>query len=271
MIRSIYRRVLPLETRILLRSLLTSVRKPSEQVRHLDRRVVAHSYLRGEGIEIGALNLPLQVPRAAKVRYVDRLRVADLREHYPELNSVELVNPDILADGELLESIQDSTQDFVIANHFIEHCQNPFLALSNMFRVLKPGGILYLAVPDKRYTFDVDRPVTTVEHVIEDYEKGPAWSKRQHFEEWARFVNKVGDDSQVNAQADELMGMDYSIHFHVWTQAEMFDFLAAFRRTLGLSFDIEMFLKIEHECIFILRKGGETPEDGDAPGPNATG
>lgn len=261
MIRSIYRKVLPLETRILVRSLLSSIRRPGEETKYLDRRVVAYNYLRGEGLEIGALNFPLQVPGAAKVRYVDRLTVAELREQYPELNSVELVSPDILADGELLETVPDSSQDFVIANHFVEHCQNPFLALSNMFRVLKEGGILYMAIPDKRYTFDVDRPVTPVEHLVRDYEEGPAWSKRQHFEEWARFVNKAADVSQISDRADELMEMDYSIHFHVWTQREMFDFLAAFRRTLNLSFDIELFLKNGHECIFVLRKGPPAERD----------
>jgi SAM-dependent methyltransferase len=149
MIRSLYRRVLPLETRILLRGLISSIRNPSEPASRIDRRLVASNYLRVEGIEIEALNLPLQAPPAAKVRYVDRLTVADLRRHYPELNSVELVSPDILADGELLEGIEDSSQNFVIANHFIEHCQNPFLALRNMFRVLKSGRVLYMAVPDK--------------------------------------------------------------------------------------------------------------------------
>ena len=220
--------------------------------------MIAHNYLRGEGIEIGALQFPLDVPPTAKVRYVDRLTVADLRKHYPEMESMNLVDPDILADGERLEGIADASQDFVIANHFIEHCQNTFLALSNMFRVLKDAGILYLAIPDKRYTFDVDRPVTTLEHLLADYEKGPVWSRRQHFEEWARFVNKCADNAQMNAQADELMKMDYSIHYHVWTQAEMFDFLAAFKLRLGLAFEIELFLKNEHECIFILRKSDNT-------------
>ena len=271
-IRSIYKRVLPLETRILVRDLIRSIQNPTEPARRLDRYALAANYLRGEGVEIGALNLPLRVPPAASVRYVDRLSAADLRKHYPELNSLELVDPDILADGELLEGVGDATQDFVIANHFVEHCQNPLLALGNMFRVLKPGGILYMALPDKRYTFDADRPVTTVEHVIRDYEEGPDWSKRQHFEEWVRFINKAADESQVKGQADTLMEMEYSIHFHVWTQWEMFDFLAAFRKRLGLCFDIESFLKNGHECIFILRKGGQTAGDqGGSLAPPAAG
>src|SRR5690349_3408731 len=129
------------------------------------RETVAEAYLRGEGIEIGALHMPLRVPEAARVKYVDRMDVEGLRTHYPELGDQEIVNVDIIADGERLESVSDATQDFVIANHFIEHCQDPIGALLNMFRVLKPGGVLYLAIPDKRCSFDVDRPVTTLDHL----------------------------------------------------------------------------------------------------------
>ena len=123
-----------------------------------DRIAVAKKFITGAGIEIGALHSPLPLPPDAKARYVDRMAVPDLRRQYPELNALNLVDIDIIDDGERLDSIRDATQDFVIANHFIEHCQNPLLALRNMLRVLKPGGILYLAIPDKRFTFDADNP-----------------------------------------------------------------------------------------------------------------
>ena len=218
----------------------------------LSREFVADTFIRGQGIEIGALHMPLGVPRSAKVKYVDRFSVADLRRHYPELNDKKLVNVDIIADGERLETVPDSTQDFVIANHFIEHCQNPIGALMNMFRVLKPGGVLYLAIPDKRNSFDVDRPVTPLDHIIRDYEEGPAWSKRQHFEEWTRLVNKVEDDEEAEKQIALNLSIDYSIHYHVWTQAEMLELIVALRKMT--SFEMELCLKQETEVIFILRK-----------------
>jgi len=218
----------------------------------LDREFVANTFIRGQGIEIGALHMPLRVPRSAKVRYVDRFTVADLRKHYPELNDKDLVQVDILADGERLESISDSTEDFVIANHFIEHCQDPIGALENIFRVLKPGGTLYLAIPDKRNSFDAERPVTTLEHLMRDYHEGPAWSRRQHFEEWTRLVNKVQDDAAAETEIAQNMAIDYSIHYHVWTQSEMLELLVAFRKMV--SFEVELCLKNGPEVIFILRK-----------------
>jgi predicted SAM-dependent methyltransferase len=220
---------------------------------HLDRESIARTYLNGRGIEIGALHSPLPVPAGAFVSYVDRMSVSDLRTQYPELAEYNLVQPNIIANGELLETIADSSQDFVIANHFLEHCQNPLLAVTNMFRVLKGTGILYLAIPDKRYTFDIDRPVTGFDHLVRDFEEGPAWSRQQHFEEWTRLVDKVAD-SEANAHVLALMAKDYSIHYHVWTQREMLELVLALRDDFNLGFDLELFLKNDGECIFVLRK-----------------
>lgn len=218
----------------------------------LGREFVAGAFIKGNGIEIGALHMPLYVPRSAKVKYVDRLSVEELRRHYPELNAKELVKVDVITDGETLEGISDSTQDFVIANHFIEHCQNPIAALINMFRVIRPGGVLYLAIPDKRRSFDADRHVTPFEHILRDYNEGPDWSRRGHFEEWTRLVNKVEDDEEAEREIALNMSMDYSIHYHVWTQTEMLELIVSMRKMI--SFELEICLKNDAEVIFILRK-----------------
>jgi SAM-dependent methyltransferase len=218
----------------------------------LNRELIAATYLSGLGIEIGALHNPLKLPPAASVKYVDRLSVEDLRRQYPELADEELVNVDILADGELLETIPDATQDFVIANHFVEHCQDPIGAVLNMFRVLKPVGVLYLALPDKRCCFDSDRPVTPLAHLMRDHTEGPEWSRREHFEQWARLVNKVPNE-QVSQEMDRLMGMNYSIHYHVWTPPEMMEFILAIQKMTP--FEIELCFHHDGvEVIFILRK-----------------
>src|ERR1700759_1830786 len=94
----------------------------------LDRKFLSYQYISGHGIEIGALHAPLPVnKKKAVVKYVDRMNEEDLRAHYPELKDFKLVPIDYIANGEHLESIQDASQDFVIANHFIEHCQDTIL------------------------------------------------------------------------------------------------------------------------------------------------
>ena len=219
---------------------------------HETRRRIADAYLAGDGIEIGALHQPLKVPHAARVRYVDRMTVPELRHHYGELADKPLVDIDIIDNGERLSTIGDATQDFVIANHFIEHCQNPLAALQHLIRVLKPGGILYMAVPDKRFTFDVDRPCTTIEHLMRDYRDGPEWSKRQHFEEWSRLVNKRSSDAEVEEEVGRLLSIDYSIHFHVWTERELLELVTTLHRLV--SFELEVFVRNGMESILILRR-----------------
>lgn len=216
------------------------------------RREIASHYLSGHGIEIGALHSPLEIPTNAKVRYVDRMPVDELRKQYPELAECELVEINIIDDGENLLSVADSSVDFVIANHMIEHCQNPIGTIKQHFRVLKPGGILYMAVPDMRYTFDCDRPITSLEHLKRDYTDGPTWSMNSHFEEWSRLVNKV-PEYQVATSVKHLININYSIHFHVWTQVEFLELLL-FCRNQYFTFEIELLQKNGIEFIAIMRK-----------------
>lgn len=234
--------------------LLSVVRAATDKLVPVDRILIANKYLSGQGIEIGALHSPLVVPLGAKVSYVDRMTAPELRQQYPELRKYDLVNVDIVDDGESLRNIASATLDFVIANHFLEHCENPIKALENMFRVLKPGGIMYLAIPDKRYTFDAGRPETDFQHLLTDYESGPAQSKRGHFQEWVQAMDKSGSEDEAKQKVEKLLEMNYSIHFHVWTQAEMFETLLKIKPFLGVAFDVEIFLKRGRECIFVLRK-----------------
>jgi len=222
----------------------------------LDRERIARWYLRGRGIEIGALHQPLPAPRSARVSYVDRLPAEGLRREVPELEAYPIVRVDIIDDAERIASIADGTQDFVIANHFLEHCEDPIGTVLSMFRVLRPDGILYVAVPDKRYTFDADRPATPLEHLLRDHREGPAWSRRQHHEEWIRLVERVTVPEAIEARLAELTTEPHHpIHFHVWTQTEVLELIAALRRLVA--FDVELIGRSGSEIIVVARKGLE--------------
>lgn len=215
-------------------------------------RYLPGAYLRGNGLEIGALADPLRIPAGAHVKYVDRFSVRDLRLQYPSLTSLPLVPVDIVTDGERLSGVEDETQDFIIARHFLEHCQDPIGTLEHFFRVLKPEGVVYFAVPDKRYTFDRNRPVTALSHLLEDHQQGPERSRRGHFEEYVRSTESPATEEQLQQMTDELMARDYSIHFHVWSQHEVLELMLALRTRIG--FEIETFCKNRHENICVLRK-----------------
>jgi SAM-dependent methyltransferase len=213
------------------------------------RKRLARRYLRGSGIEIGGLDAPLKLVRGVSVRYVDRWTLEELRRQYPELADVELVRPDILDDGETLTTVAAESIDFVIANHFIEHTENPIGTIEQHLRVLRRDGVLFYAIPDKRQTFDRDRPVTPLDHVVSDYRDGPEKSRRAHVEEWVEHM-----EGGVAARVDELMSGARSIHWHVWTAVQILELFEHCRRELGLPIEVLAFEQVDHEVIVVLRK-----------------
>jgi SAM-dependent methyltransferase len=217
------------------------------------RQELSYRYIAGSGIEIGALHGPLPVSSRATVKYVDRLNVTELRKHYPELDHVNLVPVDIIDDGESLSSFKDESLDFIIANHMLEHCENPIGTLRSHFLKLRPGAIAYYAVPDKNFTFDLPRPLTTFEHLLLDDSLGPGCSKKQHFMEWVRFVNKKNEEESIT-QFEYLMNINYSIHYHVWNSDTFHDFIIQANRCLGDIFTVDEFVLNGQEAICILRK-----------------
>jgi ubiquinone/menaquinone biosynthesis C-methylase UbiE len=80
-----------------------------------------------------------------------------------------------------MTGVGDDSQDFVIANHVLEHVEDPLRALKSVSRVLHARGVAYLALPDKRFTFDKDRQITSLDHVIKDHRDGPDWSVAAHY------------------------------------------------------------------------------------------
>ena len=108
------------------------------------RGQLAAECLRGGGVEIGALHQPMPLPPGAGVTYVDRMTVEELRAHYPELAELELTPVDVVDDGERLATFEDESVDFVVANHFLEHCENPIGTIETHLRKLRPGGVAVL-------------------------------------------------------------------------------------------------------------------------------
>jgi 2-polyprenyl-3-methyl-5-hydroxy-6-metoxy-1,4-benzoquinol methylase len=160
---------------------------------------------------------------------------------------------DIIDNGETLDTVPLSSQEFIIANHFIEHCENPIKTLMTHMSRLKPGGILYLAVPDKDKTFDRRRPVTPLDHVVKDFQDGPEWSRFEHYREWVRLVEKIPEE-KAGDRARELIRIRYSIHYHVWRQTDFHEMLSHVRTDLKSGFTVEETASCRNEFIFILRK-----------------
>ncbi len=214
-------------------------------------------YIRGKGIEIGALNHPLKINcRYAEVVYVDAFNKEDLIQQNPEICGQEIKAPDIVADAEDLSVIADESMNFVIACHVLEHLPNPIRALKEFYRVLRRNGILYLVVPDKRRSFDKERPVTTLAHLLRDYkERASVENSINHYQEWLTLVELKKEKPVVTTLAG-LIDKKYRIHFHVWTPDSIVEILNYAKNNFGLFFKLKdyYYYRKEPAITFVLEK-----------------
>lgn len=126
----------------------------------------------GRGLEIGASHAPIFPKREGfDVEVLDHASADDLRRHYGaaglDISGIEEV--DWVSDGRPLHDIipHRSSYDYVFSSHAIEHVTDFIGYLKSCELLLKPGGVVAMAVPDKRYTFDALRPITTTGQMLE--------------------------------------------------------------------------------------------------------
>jgi SAM-dependent methyltransferase len=125
------------------------------------------------GLEIGPLDRPIgRKTDGHKVKYLDHESPDVLRERYRThqgVNTSRIEELDYVAgDASLLDLIPERF-DYVLASHVLEHIPNPVRWLQELSELMKPGGILSLAMPDRRYCFDALRPATSIGEILEAY------------------------------------------------------------------------------------------------------
>jgi SAM-dependent methyltransferase len=125
----------------------------------------------GRGLEIGAFDLPLVEPWEGQCDLADWNTAEYLKDtarrlpgHNPEF--VEPVQFNLRQGG--YAQIPDR-YDWVGAAHVIEHVPDIIGWLMQVSLKLKPGGILFLIIPDKRFTFDVYRRESTFTDALVAY------------------------------------------------------------------------------------------------------
>ncbi len=241
---------------------------PSSGIRsNLQRMQLAKRHLRGVGLEIGAMHNPLRVPKVARVEYLDVTTREENIRKFPELKAQDLVQVDHLANGFLMDGIASTSFDFVIANHVLEHASNPVGALVQWCRVLKPGGILYCALPRIDITFDKGRELTTTQHLLDDYHfctKGNFTEMRKrnldHYKEWlsiaipAHTGKPPPPPDQLAKQVNDYADREEEIHFHTFTIASALGFLCELGKNILPEMKLIESVEARAEILLILRK-----------------
>jgi SAM-dependent methyltransferase len=140
-----------------------------------DKRILHSIQLtKGEGLEIGPLSAPIVRKEQAKVYYLDHISREGLLEKYKAdpIDPNDIVDVDYILKGNLEQTVKGKKFDYVIAAHVIEHVPNMAKWLQEVAEALKPGGVLSLVIPDKRFTFDIQRNETTASEIVGRYIDG---------------------------------------------------------------------------------------------------
>jgi SAM-dependent methyltransferase len=205
----------------------------------LEMRELATTGLVGSGIEFGAGASPLAVPYGANVKFADTYSYEELiTNRYPGQDLNEIVKPEIILSFDKISDLGvKNSLDFIIACHVIEHVANPVKAIIDSLNVLKPGGKIVLIVPDMRKTFDRDRKLTEISHLMLDFQAPSRERDFNHFLDFYTLAMPLQDPSRAPEIAKENHLIDFPIHYHTFTHKSFRKLLAEVQLIKHVSFD----------------------------------
>lgn len=136
------------------------------------KALTQHLNLDGIGLEVGPSYSPL-LPKSAgyHIETIDYVDANYLREKFrnTEVDISRIEDVDYISGGgSIFETIRKlGRYDYIIASHVAEHFPDFLGFLNDCALLLKPEGRLSLAVPDKRYCFDLFQALTTTGQVLQ--------------------------------------------------------------------------------------------------------
>lgn len=104
-----------------------------------------------------------------------------------------------IAEATSLRFAADGSYDFVASSHALEHSANPLKALHEWKRVLKSDGLIVLVLPHRDGTFDRHRPVTPLQHMIDDLAADTGEDDLTHLDEILR-LHDLGRDPEAGGR-----------------------------------------------------------------------
>jgi len=137
------------------------------------RRILKPCRTSGRGLEIGPSFNPLAPKREGfNIAVMDHMSREALIEKYRDHTNMppnyeQLIEEvDYVWDGRPYPELIPEKFDYIISSHLIEHVPDLIGHLNDCAEILKDGGVYSLAVPDKRYSFDINRKETDCEAAL---------------------------------------------------------------------------------------------------------
>lgn len=163
-----------------------------------------------------------------------------------------------IGEATSLDALASSSYDFVLSSHMLEHTANPIKALIEWTRLLRDNGALVLILPNKTYTFDHRRPVTTLDHLIADFKAEMKEDDLTHLPEILAMHDFQRDPDADDKESFELRGMqnvaNRCLHHHVFDVQLMTDLV----KYVGLK--VHAIEEINPYHILLLASWESTPQ-----------
>jgi SAM-dependent methyltransferase len=119
-----------------------------------------------------------------------------------------------------LDPLAAGSYDVVFSSHVIEHLANPLRALAAWRRVTRPGGYMLIVAPHMQGTFDHRRAITSLEHIVEDFERGIEEDDMTHLDETLSLHDRTRDvpmDDDTWAETRRSNPSTRALHHHTFT------------------------------------------------------
>lgn len=192
------------------------------------RRVVDPSC--GEGLEFGAFDFPIVGPGVGRCSFADVRSSQQLAEIFGvPIETIARVEWVVDRGRPIAEQIP-LRFDYVILCHVLEHVPEPIRFLNDVGALLRPGGVAFFAVPDKRQTLDAARPSTTIDHLLARHHHGapgPPLAQIMEFSRaWDESLRKLADEQPrafFEWAAEQFERGCADVHCNVWRDEELFE------------------------------------------------
>ncbi|CAN2224085.1 Methyltransferase domain containing protein [Candidatus Nanopelagicaceae bacterium] len=233
---------------------------------------------KSQGLEIGPLAKPIIRKEMGPIFYIDHASQQDLKEKYKNDTNTdvnEIVPVDFVqTTGSLIETLGDRKFDYVIASHVAEHVPDLVSWLQELSAVLQEDGVIRLAIPDKRYTFDFLRQLSDISDVLAAYIEKRKVSQPQRIidfhlnyrvvdrvDAWVNPIDPVKLRSSANPDLIEIMnvaeealhGTYHDIHNWVVTQNTFAILMQQLSMLNLISLGLEWFIPVEkHDNEFFV-------------------